>query len=144
MIKNQKKDEAEEEKKRRMRLRGELPPEEDEPEEVWEPESIRTIMPFVTDDGIKQFIISSEGQFNGFIYICSLDEQRPIKAIPIKEGLKVTFMSLSTKPGGDVITIGYNNGLIELVMNFNFDKRMEIKYHDGQTGYISGAVFNKD
>ena len=37
MVKNQKKDEAEEEKKRRMRLRGELPPEEDEPEEVWEP-----------------------------------------------------------------------------------------------------------
>jgi len=53
MVKNQKKDEAEEEKKRRMRLRGELPPEEDEPEEVWEPESIRTIMPFVTDDGTK-------------------------------------------------------------------------------------------
>jgi hypothetical protein len=45
MQKNQKKDEAEEEKKRRMRLRGELPPEEDEPEEVWEPQSIRTIMP---------------------------------------------------------------------------------------------------
>ena len=53
-------------------------------------------------------------------------------------------MSLSTKPGGDVITIGYDNGLIELVMNFNFDKRMEVKYHDGHTGYISGAVFNKD
>ena len=81
MQKNQKKDEAEEEKKRRMRLRGELPAEEDEPEEVWDPEPIRTIMPFVTDDGIKQFIVSSEGKFNGYIYICQMDENRPVKAV---------------------------------------------------------------
>ena len=47
MQKNQKKDEAEEEKKRRMRLRGELPPEENEPEEDWPPEPIRAIMPYV-------------------------------------------------------------------------------------------------
>jgi WD40 repeat protein len=37
MEKNQKKDEVEEEKKRRMRLRGELPPEDEEPEEDWDP-----------------------------------------------------------------------------------------------------------
>ena len=127
-----------------MRLRGELPAEEDEPEEVWDPEPIRTIMPFVTDDGIKQFIVSSEGKFNGYIYICQMDENRPVKAVQIPEGIKVTFMSLSTQTGGDIITIGYDNGLIELVMNFNFEKRMEIKYHDGHLGYISGAVFNKD
>jgi glutamate/tyrosine decarboxylase-like PLP-dependent enzyme len=59
MVKNQKKDEAEEEKKRRMRLRGELPPEEEEEEEVWEPQAIKTIMPFKTSDGHDQFIISS-------------------------------------------------------------------------------------
>jgi hypothetical protein len=59
MVKNQKKDEAEEEKKRRMRLRGELPPEEEEEEEIWEPQAIRTIMPFTTSDGQKQFIVSS-------------------------------------------------------------------------------------
>lgn len=51
MKKNQQKDEAEEEKKRRMRLRGELPPEEDEPEEDWDPESIRTVVPYVGEDG---------------------------------------------------------------------------------------------
>jgi hypothetical protein len=73
-----------------------------------------------------------------------MDEPRPIKAIPIKPDIHVTFMSLSTKTGGDVITIGYDNGLIELIMNFNFEKRMEIKYHDGHLGKISGAVFNKD
>ena len=53
MQKNQKKDEAEEEKKRRMRLRGELPPEEDEPEEDWDPECIHTILPVTTPEGQK-------------------------------------------------------------------------------------------
>ena len=37
MQKNQKKDPEEEERKRRLRLRGELPPEDEEVEEVWEP-----------------------------------------------------------------------------------------------------------
>lgn len=57
-----------------------------------------------------------------------------MKAIKIPDGIKVTFMSLSTKTGGDIITIGYDNGLIELILNFNFDKRMDIKYHDGHNG----------
>lgn len=144
MVKNQKKDEVEEEKKRRMRLRGELPPEEEEDEEIWEPQSIRTIMPFTTADGQNQFIVSSQGQFNGFIYVCSIDAPRPLKAIPIKPGIHVTFMSLSAEKGGDIITIGYDNGEIELICNFNFVKRMSIKYHDGHNGQITGAAFNKD
>ena len=82
MAKNQKKDEAEEEKKRRMRLRGELPLEDEEPEEDWDPESIRTILPFVNSEGKEQFIVSSEGKFNGFLYICEMDQIRPVKAIP--------------------------------------------------------------
>lgn len=140
MQKNQKKDEAEEEKKRRMRLRGELPPEEDEPEEVWEPQSIRTIMPITND----QFIISSQGQFNGFIYICNIDTPRPLKAIPIKPGVHVTYMNLSAAKDGEIVTIGYDNGEIELIINFNFDKRMSIKYHDGHAGQITGCAFNNN
>jgi len=58
MQKNQKKDEAEEEKKRRMRLRGELQ-EEEETEEVWDPQAIRTIIPFLNKDGVQQFLITS-------------------------------------------------------------------------------------
>ena len=61
MQKNQKKDPEEEEKKRRMRLRGELPPEDEEEEEIWEPQSIRTVMPFLNAEGKEQFIVSSEG-----------------------------------------------------------------------------------
>lgn len=131
MQKNQKKDEAEEEKKRRMRLRGELPPEDEEPEEDWDPESIRTIMPYKTSAGVQQFIVSSQGAFNGFIYICSLDEIRPLKAIPIRPEVHVTYMEHSVKSYGEMITIGYDDGNIELVMNGNFDKCMSIKYHDG-------------
>lgn len=51
MQKNQKKDEAEEEKKRRMRLRGELPPEDEEPEEDWDPEQIYAILPYKNAEG---------------------------------------------------------------------------------------------
>ena len=94
MEKNQKKDEAEEERKRRMRLRGELPPEELEPEEVWDPEPIRTILPFKDKEGNKRFIISSEGKFNSWIYVCDMDTQRPLRAIEIKPNVFVTKMNL--------------------------------------------------
>jgi hypothetical protein len=33
-----------------MRLRGELPPEDEEPEEDWDPERIYAIMPFMDKD----------------------------------------------------------------------------------------------
>lgn len=53
-------------------------------------------------------------------------------------------MSISSKSDGDIITIGYDQGEIELVVNFNFDKRMSVKYHDGHNGQITGCSFNKD
>jgi hypothetical protein len=42
-----------------MRLRGELPPEDEDPEEDWDPERIRSILPFISEDGSKKFIVSS-------------------------------------------------------------------------------------
>lgn len=74
MLKNQQKDPEEEEKKRRMRLRGELPPEEEEEEEVWDPAPLRTIIPYDADDGTKQYLVSTEGQFGGYMYVCNLNE----------------------------------------------------------------------
>lgn len=59
MQKNMDKDPAEEERKRRLRLRGELPAEDLEIEEVWDPECIRTILPFVNKEGRQQFLITS-------------------------------------------------------------------------------------
>jgi WD40 repeat protein len=144
MKKNQQKDEAEEEKKRRMRLRGELPPEEDEPEEDWDPESIRTVVPYVDEAGAKNFIISSEGQFNGFIYLCNIDQIRPFKAIEIKADLLVTFMELNKSPTGNILTIGYNDGSIENIINMDFDRRQLTKMHDAHNGSINAAKFSKD
>jgi hypothetical protein len=78
MQKNQKKDPEEEERKRRLRLRGELPPEDEEVEEVWEPQSINTILPFVNKAGKQQFYVTSQGQFEGFIYVGDINEPRPV------------------------------------------------------------------
>jgi len=75
MKKNQKKDEEEEERKRRMRLRGELPPEEEEEEEDWDPEAI-TVVAYMNDES-DRFLIASEGQFAGFMYMCKFGEDRP-------------------------------------------------------------------
>jgi hypothetical protein len=81
MKKNQKKDPEEEEKKKRMRLRGELPKEEDEPEENWDPEPILSCL--YTTDGTGRFIITSQGLFSGFYYICDFNSLRPLQAIAI-------------------------------------------------------------
>jgi len=101
-------------------------------------------MPYTTADGKQQFIVSSQGQFNGFIYICSIDEIRPLKAIPIQPDLLVTYMSHSIKSYGEMITIGYQTGGIELVMNGNFEKRMLVKYHDGGNGSITATCMTRD
>ena len=144
MAKNQKKDEAEEEKKRRMRLRGELPPEDEEEEEVWEPMPLRTIMPIQFEEGKDSFLVSSQGKFNGFIYVGEFGVQRPVRAIPIKPDIHVTYMNMVKSKEGDMLVIGYDDGNIDFVLNQNFDNRMSIKYHDGHHGSITGVQLNKD
>jgi WD40 repeat protein len=143
MQKNQKKDEAEEEKKRRMRLRGELPPEDEEPEEDWEPERIRSLIPFLNQKGEERFIVSSQGLFNGFIYVCSMDSERPLEAIEIKPNRLVSFMKefKGSEGASDILLIGYDDATIELVVNLNFSKRMVIKNHDSSFGPVSSACF---
>jgi hypothetical protein len=58
MKKNQKKDEAELERLKRMRLRGELIEEEDENED-WPPEQINTCM--FMNDGSDRFYVTVKG-----------------------------------------------------------------------------------
>jgi hypothetical protein len=88
--------------------------------------------------------VSSQGQFNGFIYVCNIDEVRPLKAIEIKPDLLVSYMQHSIKSYGEMITIGYTTGEIELVMNGNFEKRMLVKYHDGRKGRITSTCMTRD
>ena len=51
-----------------MRLRGELPKEEEEEDEDWDPESV-TAIAYLNDDSGK-FIVGSVGQFAGWFYLC--------------------------------------------------------------------------
>jgi len=107
MKKNQAKDPEEEEKKRRMRLRGELPPEEEEDEEIWAPEPIHTVVPFKDSDGKLNYLVSTEGQFGGYLYMCNLDIDRPYKAIAISTTVGVTYMVENKSASGNILTIGY-------------------------------------
>jgi hypothetical protein len=62
-----------------MRLRGELPKEDLDEEEDWDPESILTLN--YLNDGSGKFMVSSQGLFAGYIYVCDFDSERPLKAI---------------------------------------------------------------
>jgi WD40 repeat protein len=144
MKKNQKKDEAEEELKRRKRLRGELPKEDEEIEEIWEPQSLGTVLPFVNNEGEEQFIVSSRGQFNGWIYIGDFNKERPLRAIKIIDTLHVTYMNSTKTDDGELIFVGYDNGLVEIVANFDWGKRLSNKYHDGRDGQITAAILDRN
>ena len=106
MKKNQKKDEEEEEKKRRMRLRGELPKEEEEDEEDWDPETILSCN--YLNDGSGRFLVTSQGPFSGYIYICDFGNERPLKAIQIPSNTSCKL--LETSPSGDFLALGFENG----------------------------------
>ena len=81
MKKNQEKDPEEEERKRRLKLRGELK-EEEEVEEVWDPQCIRTLMPFIdSETGRTQFVVSSEKDFGTYFYVGDFEEERPVRLI---------------------------------------------------------------
>lgn len=78
------------------------------------------------------------------MYIGDFNEERPVKEIKILDDRLVTFMDMRVYPEGEMIIIGYDNGLIELVMHQNWERRLWNKYHDGKLGYITSACMNKD
>jgi len=71
-----------------------------------------------------------------------MDSIRPLKAIKIPQDMLVTYMNLNQKKGAEIITIGYDNGDIQLILGNNWEKRMHVKYHDHHLGEIRSAVFN--
>ena len=140
MKKNQKKDPEEEEKKKRMRLRGELPKEEDEPEENWDPEPILACL--YTQDGSGRFIITSQGLFSGYYYICDFNNLRPLQAVAIP---KVALCSsLDYSPSGQFLVMGYENGEVQLRLTEAPTRFLIIKMHDGHSGRITSMKFDKD
>jgi hypothetical protein len=94
MKKNQEKDPEEEERKRRLKLRGELK-EEEEVEEVWDPESIRTLFPYVdSETGNTMFVVTSEKDFGTFFYVGCFEEERPVRLINCPKDVLVTYMNM--------------------------------------------------
>ena len=141
MKKNQKKDEAELEKIKRMRLRGELPMEEEEEEdEDWDPEAICTIK--YANDTNERFIVTSTKLYVGYYYICSFENERPLKAIDIKPGQGINCTYFDFSPSRDFIIAGLRNGSYLVWSTENDKKFMEIKVHDGHRGAITAAKFN--
>jgi hypothetical protein len=68
-----------------MRLRGELPKEEEEDEEDWDPDCI-TKCCYINDES-GDFLIGSQGQYAGYMYRCGFDNVRPKKAFPMRADL---------------------------------------------------------
>jgi hypothetical protein len=73
-----------------------------------------------------------------------MEEERPVQALGCQQDALVSFMRLSVAPEGDMVTIGYENGAIELVMDYGWDRRLANKFHDGRHGVITAAVMDKD
>jgi WD40 repeat protein len=88
--------------------------------------------------------VASTKNYNGFIYLCELDNIRPLQAIDIPANLHVTYMTMSQHKNADVLVIGYDNGDIQLVFDMNFAQRMSVKYHDAHSGSITQVAFNHD
>jgi hypothetical protein len=91
-----------------MRLRGELPKEEDEPEEDWDPEPILACN--YLNDGTGRFYVASQGLFSGYLYVCDFNLARPLKAIEIPKTTLCKYIDRS--PSGVFLILGYENGEI--------------------------------
>lgn len=76
-----------------MRLRGELPKEEEEQEEDWNPEPILACN--YMNDGTGRFLVASQGQFSGYIYICDFKISRPIKALEVPKNSLCRYIDRS-------------------------------------------------
>ena len=126
MKKNQAKDPEEEERKRRLRLRGELPPEDEDEEEDWDPEEIVAIAYMNDESG--GFLISSVGQFGGYIYKCKFDSPRPMEAYEIPNDHRVTFMQFSNF--GELLIVGFNTGEVRVYLIEHMKNFLSVKQHD--------------
>lgn len=73
-----------------------------------------------------------------------MDEPRPLKGIEIKPDVFVTRMETfeTDKANEQLLTVAYDDGDVEIIIDQNWDKRMSVKYHDTHTGQITGTAFS--
>lgn len=53
-------------------------------------------------------------------------------------------MKLINGKDGNMVVVGYDNGLVEIVCHLDWGKRLVNKYHDGRLGQITAAILTKD
>ena len=123
-----------------MRLRGELPKEEDEPEEDWTPEPILALL--YTNDLTGRFIITSQGLFQGYYYICDFNNLRPLQAILIPKVALCRFLDYSQSTR--FMLMGFENGEVHIRLADAPSKYLQIKMHDGEQGAISSIRLDKE
>lgn len=51
-------------------------------------------------------------------------------------------MMETDKKNENLITVSYDDGDVELIIDMNFDRRMSIKYHDAHLGKVTGTAFS--
>jgi len=103
-----------------MRLRGELPKEEEEEEEDWDPEPILACN--YLNDGSGRFMVTSQGPYLGYLYICDFTQQRPLQAIEITKTSLCTLMH--TSPSSEFLLLGYDNGEFQIRFNEKLDRSL--------------------
>lgn len=123
-----------------MRLRGELPKEEEEQEEDWDPEPILTCN--YLNDGNGRFLVASTGLYSSYIYICDFNQTRPIKAIEVPKNTLCRFIDRS--PSEQFLIFGFDNGEIQIRPMDVPEKLLQIKMHDGQYGRITSVKLDRE
>jgi hypothetical protein len=62
----------------------------------------------------------------------------------MKKDVFVTKMEIfeTDKANEQLLTVSYDDGDVEIIIDQNWDKRMSVKYHDAHTGQITGCAFS--
>jgi WD40 repeat protein len=71
------------------------------------------------------FIIAAEAPYTGYVYVCSFDEDRPIKAIPCSQE-KTTSLTASKR----FLTTAHSDGSFELRTYKNPERKLDYRPHD--------------
>ena len=140
MAKNQKKDEAEEALKKRLRLRGQLVETKEVEDEDWDPECITRVC--YHNDNSGRFFVSTVGKYAGFFYLCDFNSERPLEAFPMPKETKINYISFSNF--GDLFIIGFENGDIRICNVERPKNFLSVKQHDGHGGAITAAKLSFD
>jgi hypothetical protein len=77
------------------------------------------------NDDTGRFLISSVGQFGGYIYLCKFGVPRPIEAYEIPKDYRITFMQFSNF--GEILIIGFDNGEVRLYLVEHMKNFLTIK-----------------